>query len=804
VKKLKSLKNKQKWILGAIIANVAFFLCVFMVMLSTISGILTAIVKAEQDSYASANSGEEIRSDLFASDPRVWSPYLYITDDKTRYQDLDERIRNMNSFLLTMAQDKAPIKDIMVGLEVVLENSGFDNINAGQVMDNYSADEVGILGQSRDKIKSDVNLMQVVSQTRLFHQGYPFNAPHSQKSLSGLNAIANRNDYGYRIHTSASQIVNIQTNNNKTVQDYKNARNKVENIARNVLNMSPEEFRFLDSEKIIAGDDLHVYETNTCVSKKVKQQIIEDDDFGTDKGNDDDWQNNPTKERVVELQNCTLPELETMPSIEEIKGKRDECLSISEDFLDKEKDKCLNNLPNMVGKVRSQEVIETIMEGMRLHRVYAGDNTNSLISEQRINNPLSISIQLKCDGGTVWGDKIKPEYTGCNDAGTYGYGDGDGSSFDINAGNTSLFADEKNKTIASKYNSLANRTWQKRVDCGSSTQGSTVITDESTGEISQRAKQMASILKGATVDGIKLNDAQIAGIIGNFWAESGINPKVTQGHVMDGAPNDEVDTWTKQGANGLGLAQWTWNPGRAGNLISLAREMDKNWYDLDVQVELIVQEMNGAQKSSLANVGFFESDDAQKAAIAFHDGYERSDDDEEGKRRRASRALEVLEVVIKSDPNDNSGSCQLSISVNAQMKEWVDMMLNPNSWEGLTDDGSPGIDTDGAPLPNTAQCADIGRAWQKYLNIPMGVSCGETEDKPSMRTYKIGDVPPKPGMIVVTSSPICHVAVITDVRSEFDFDVISQNKSSPHINSVQREFGSDAAGLVGVYYEVAQ
>lgn len=140
-----------------------------------------------------------------------------------------------------------------------------------------------------------------------------------------------------------------------------------------------------------------------------------------------------------------------------------------------------------------------------------------------------------------------------------------------------------------------------------------------------------------------LTKEQASAVAGNFAAESGFGFDVTQNHVMDGAPNDQVDNWTRQGPNGLGMAQWTWNPGRAGVLIDLARSMGKNWYDPEVQFQMILNEMDGAYGPRLASAGFFASGGKPgDLAIIFHDIYEGSADTPSMKQRRAQMAEDAF------------------------------------------------------------------------------------------------------------------------------------------------------------------
>lgn len=173
----------------------------------------------------------------------------------------------------------------------------------------------------------------------------------------------------------------------------------------------------------------------------------------------------------------------------------------------------------------------------------------------------------------------------------------------------------------------------------------------------------------ASNGGKPLTKEQAAGIAGNFAAESGFGFDVTEGHVMDGASNEQVDAWTRGGPRGLGMAQWTWNPGRAGTLIELARSMGKNWFDAEVQFQMIHNEMDGAYGSRLASAGFFAAGKKPgELAIIFHDIYEGSADDAAKKARRSQMAEDAYANANVGGYNPSGGdNCQS----NSPSGDWV-------------------------------------------------------------------------------------------------------------------------------------
>lgn len=155
-------------------------------------------------------------------------------------------------------------------------------------------------------------------------------------------------------------------------------------------------------------------------------------------------------------------------------------------------------------------------------------------------------------------------------------------------------------------------------------------------------------------DGGALSKEQAAGMVGNFMAESGLDPTAinlsspnVEYYRM--ADNDRVDVWTKEHTVfgtpiALGIVQWAWNPGRAGDLINKARETGTQWYEIEPQLELMKEEMNGSHSAPLKAGGFTDTSghSAGELAIIFHDIYEVSEDGAEMKARRAKAAEEVL------------------------------------------------------------------------------------------------------------------------------------------------------------------
>lgn len=107
-----------------------------------------------------------------------------------------------------------------------------------------------------------------------------------------------------------------------------------------------------------------------------------------------------------------------------------------------------------------------------------------------------------------------------------------------------------------------------------------------------------------------LNDYGVASLMGNLFAESGLNPKNLEntGNVILGMTDDEYtksvdnNTYTKdQFVNdkyGYSLAQWTWHE-RKKALYEYAKSKNKSIGDLELALEFLYKELSESYKSVL-------------------------------------------------------------------------------------------------------------------------------------------------------------------------------------------------------------
>jgi hypothetical protein len=122
---------------------------------------------------------------------------------------------------------------------------------------------------------------------------------------------------------------------------------------------------------------------------------------------------------------------------------------------------------------------------------------------------------------------------------------------------------------------------------------------------------------------LKLSNAQIAGVLGNFSQESGFNPRVNEGGAV-GSP---------LGKGGYGLAQWT--GGRQTNLVNFAKQRKKDPGDPSLQADFLISELEGPEKSSLASLRGAVS--PEQSALVFRRDFERAGVPKDENRFKAAR-----------------------------------------------------------------------------------------------------------------------------------------------------------------------
>lgn len=125
------------------------------------------------------------------------------------------------------------------------------------------------------------------------------------------------------------------------------------------------------------------------------------------------------------------------------------------------------------------------------------------------------------------------------------------------------------------------------------------------------------------------NDYAVAGIMGNLWAESGLNPKNLQGSYerrlkhTDESYTKAVDNGTYKNfvrdSAGYGLVQWTYHTRKQG-LLNYAKKQGKSIGDLTMQLEYLYIELSGY--TSVMNT-LRKATSIRMASDAILTGYER-------------------------------------------------------------------------------------------------------------------------------------------------------------------------------------
>ena len=133
-----------------------------------------------------------------------------------------------------------------------------------------------------------------------------------------------------------------------------------------------------------------------------------------------------------------------------------------------------------------------------------------------------------------------------------------------------------------------------------------------------------------------VSNVSAAGMMGNFQAESAMYSDRLQSHD----PSDGSMTAPVDGVTGYGLAQWT-SEGRQQKLKDFAASQGKQDGDWKAQIDYI---MSGSDEPIEGTLKAMDAtNDPDKAAIIFHDRFERSADTPDKKARRGKYAQEFFQ-----------------------------------------------------------------------------------------------------------------------------------------------------------------
>ena len=150
---------------------------------------------------------------------------------------------------------------------------------------------------------------------------------------------------------------------------------------------------------------------------------------------------------------------------------------------------------------------------------------------------------------------------------------------------------------------------------------------------------------------------QTAGIMGNFQQESRMNPKNSQ--------NDGPNTTTMPSSGGYGLAQWD---DRKPGLAAFAESQNKPIYDLGLQLNFVMFELNGPE--SAANTSFKKTTTIEDATIVWMTDYERPGEEE--REKRLGFAKSYFEKFSASAPAPSLPTASTQSASNCGGGQYVD------------------------------------------------------------------------------------------------------------------------------------
>lgn len=148
-------------------------------------------------------------------------------------------------------------------------------------------------------------------------------------------------------------------------------------------------------------------------------------------------------------------------------------------------------------------------------------------------------------------------------------------------------------------------------------------------------EQIFNYMLGKEVHGKALTDFQVAGIMGNMWAESGYQPQ-----RINGSPSGDITPAdVARGINkAWGIVQWL--PGSKMIDPTIAAGKDPN--DLQVQLDFLIGQLNGTDLDGQSGERLVETIDVGAATLEFETGFERHGGPPQGDRVvEAQRILDL-------------------------------------------------------------------------------------------------------------------------------------------------------------------
>lgn len=186
---------------------------------------------------------------------------------------------------------------------------------------------------------------------------------------------------------------------------------------------------------------------------------------------------------------------------------------------------------------------------------------------------------------------------------------------------------------------------------------SAVIAILSVVQEQEEKEQQSGLLGGTTEEqiwfyllGKGFSKEVVAGIMGNMFQESGLDPTSVTGRAA-------------------GLCMWQdyqAKAGRFGNLLSLATSIGKDWTDLQVQLDFLVMELEGGEATChrllISKCGSYENfkniSDVEKATRVFEECFERAGKPNYPRRIQAAKGYyeKYKNMSTPTVPGDTAGT----------------------------------------------------------------------------------------------------------------------------------------------------
>lgn len=202
-----------------------------------------------------------------------------------------------------------------------------------------------------------------------------------------------------------------------------------------------------------------------------------------------------------------------------------------------------------------------------------------------------------------------------------------------------------------------------------SASGSTQLADQLDPDSMKAAKQLGDWFANNPIPGVfgdkPLSKIQIAAMMGNAYQESKIKPQTIQGHYADvdeyykTCDNDCIIGW--DGVNGKAIGLWQMDGGRRKGIAQFAKETNRNWYDVNLQLDWFKKEASESPyEMAQLKKSFVNCTTIEECTIAFCRDYERAGT--EAMDTRVSFAKKFLE---EWSPSSGSSGFTSSGSVSS-------------------------------------------------------------------------------------------------------------------------------------------